>query len=145
MVLVMKITVTSLKRSHACTATHSSNPAAGHHCLMPLPETPEHLRANLGQSLVRLLLLSLVSWYAHVSVCAPQESVFPVLCKFWQLSVGVNGNLLQEGLCHYQVCCTQSPCLCSSSLLACTSTENTQTLFCLSLWDLWVLVHTRFV
>ena len=32
--------------------------------------------------------------------CALQESVSPVLCKFWQLYVGVNGDLLQEGLSH---------------------------------------------
>ena len=44
------------------------------------------------------------------SVCAFPESVFPVLCKFWQLYGGVNGNLLQEGLYHTQVYCTQSPC-----------------------------------
>ena len=46
---------------------------------------------------------------------------------------GVNGDLLQEGLCHTQVCCTQSPCLWSSSLLTCTSTGNTQTQFWFSL------------
>ena len=46
----------------------------------------------------------------HTSfVCALQESVSPDLCKFWWLYDGVNGNLLQEGLCHTQVCCTQSP------------------------------------
>ena len=43
-------------------------------------------------------------------VCALQESVSPVLCKFWQLYGGVNGDLLQEGLFHTQVCCTQSHC-----------------------------------
>ena len=42
------------------------------------------------------------------SVCAPQESVSPVLCKFWWLCGGVNGDLLQEGLCHTQVCSTQT-------------------------------------
>ena len=44
-----------------------------------------------------------------------------------------NGDLLQEGLCHTQVCCTQSPCPCGSPLLAHTSTVDTQTQFCLSL------------
>ena len=44
---------------------------------------------------------------------------------------GVNGDLLQEGLCHTQVCCTQSPCLCGRPLL--TSTGDAQTQFCLSL------------
>ena len=37
---------------------------------------------------------------------------FPVLCTFWQLFGGVNGDLL-----HTQVCCPQSPCPCSSPLL----------------------------
>ena len=67
------------------------------------------------------------------SVCAFQESVSPVPCKFWWLYGGVNGDLLQEGLCHTQVCCTQSPCPCSSPLLTCTSAGDTQTQFCLSL------------
>ena len=45
----------------------------------------------------------------------------------------VKGNLLQEGLCHTQVCCTQSPCPCGRPLLTRTSTEDTQTQFWLSL------------
>ena len=45
----------------------------------------------------------------HKVVCTLQESVSPVLCKFWWLYGGVNGDLLQEGLCHTQVCCTQTP------------------------------------
>ena len=58
MVEVMKIMVTSLKRSHACTATLSApNPAAGHHQSTPPPETPGHSWASLGQSLVGSLLL----------------------------------------------------------------------------------------
>ena len=55
------------------------------------------------------------------------------LCKFWRLYGGVNGNLLQEGLCHTQVCCTQSPCPYSSPLLTCTSTGDGQTQFRISL------------
>ena len=48
MVKVMKIMVTSLKRSHACTATnHALNPAAGHHQPTPLLETPGHTQASL--------------------------------------------------------------------------------------------------
>ena len=76
----------------------------------------------------------------------PSESLFsPVLCKFWRLCGGVNGNLLQEGLCHTQVYSTQSPCPYSSPLLTRTSTVDTQTQFCLSLWGLQALVCTRFV
>ena len=55
------------------------------------------------------------------------------LCKFWQLYGGVNGDLLQEGLCYTQVCCAESPHPCGSPLLTCTSTWDAQTLFYLSL------------
>ena len=59
MVEVMKIMVASFKRSHACTAALSApNPAAGHHQPTPLPETPGHSQASLGQSLLGSLLLS---------------------------------------------------------------------------------------
>ena len=134
MVEVMKIMVTSFKRSHARTATLSApNPAAGHHQPTPPPETPGHSQASLGQSLVGSLLLSPGSWCVQGSVCALQESVSPVLCMFWQLHGGVNGNLLQEGICHTQVCFTQSPCPCSTPLLTRTSAGDTQTQLCLGL------------
>ena len=106
MVEVMNIMVTSFKRYHTCPAVCSApNPAAGHHRHMLLLKTPGHSRASLGQSLVGSLLLSLVSWLAQGSVCALQESVSPVLCKFWWLYGGVDGDL-QEVLCHTHVCCT---------------------------------------
>ena len=134
MVEVMKIMVNSFKRSHACTATlRAPNPAAGHHRPIPLLETPGHSLASLRLSLVGSPLLSPGSWCTQYSVCALQESVSPVLCKFWWFYGGVNGDLLQEGLCHTLVYCTQSPFPCSSPLLACTSTEDTQTQFWLSL------------
>ena len=58
---------------------------------MPPPETPGPSQASLGQSLVGSLLLSLGSWCTQGFVCALQESVSPVLCKFWWLYGGVNG------------------------------------------------------
>ena len=71
---------------------------------MPQQETPGHSWASLGQSLVGSLLLSSGSRWAQGFVCALQESVSPVLCKFWQLYGGVNGDLLQDmpypGLLH---------------------------------------------
>ena len=75
------------------------------------------------------------SWVlVHISFClCPRRVCFPVLYKFWQLYGGVNGDLFQEGLCHTQDCCTQSPCPCGSPLLTHTSTGDTQTQFCLSL------------
>ena len=60
-------------------------------------------------------------------VFALQESVCPVLCKFWGLYGGVNGDLLQEGLCHTHVCCTQSPRPSGRPLLTHTSARDTQT------------------
>ena len=123
MVGAMKIMATSFKRSWAGTAILSAlDPSPGYRQPTPLPETPEHSRASLGQSLVGSLLLSPASWCTQGSVCALQDCVSPVLCKFRGLYGGVNGNLLQEGLCHTQVYCTQSPC--SSPLLTRTSPET---------------------
>ena len=45
----------------------------------------------------------------------------------------VNGDFLQEGFCHPQICCTQSPCPCGRPLLTRPSTGDTQIHFCLSL------------
>ena len=74
------------------------------------------------------LLLSPGSWCVQGFVCALQESVFLIQCKFWRLYGGVNGDLLQEGLYHTPVCCTQSPCPCGRPLLTHTSAGDTQTL-----------------
>ena len=84
------------------------DPVAGHCQCTPVPETPGYSWASLGQSLVGSLLLSPGSWCAQGSVCALQVFISPVLCKFWQLYGGLNGDLLQEGLCHTQVWYTQS-------------------------------------
>ena len=92
--------VTSLKRSHACTATFSApSPATGHRQPTPPPETPGHSQASLGKSPVEPLLLSPGSWCTRFCLCPPRVH-FPVLRKFWQLCGGVNGDLLQEGLCY---------------------------------------------
>ena len=120
MVEVIQIMATSFKRSHAGTVTLSAPiPEAGHCRPTPPWETPGPSWASLAQSLMGSLLLSSGSWCTQGSVCALQESVSPVLCKFW-----VNGNLLQEGLCHTQVYCTQSPCPRSSPLLTCSSSGD---------------------
>ena len=99
---------------------------------MPLLETPGHSQASLGQSLVGSLFLSPGSWCTRLSLCPPRV-YFPIMCKCWQLHGGVNGDLLQEGFCHTQVCCTQSPCCCGSPLLTRTSTGDAQKQFCLNL------------
>ena len=133
MVEILKTMVTSFKRSHVGTATLSARPCS--RSLRPtLPlETPEHTWASLGHSLGESLLLSPGSWCAQGSVCALQKSISPVLRKFLWLYGGVNGDPLQEGLRHTQVCSTQDLYPCSSPLLTHTSTGDTQTQFCLSL------------
>ena len=69
-------------------------------------------------------------------VCVLPESVSSVLYKFWWFCGGVNSDLLQEALCHTEVCCTQSPC--SRPLLTRTSTGDMQTQFWLRLCGLGV-------
>ena len=93
-----------------CRHCHTQCPQPwGGHCIpMPPPKTPGHSQASLGHSLVESLLLSPGSWCAWGSVCALQESISPVLCKFWWLYGGVNGDL--------------------RPLLTCPSTGDSQTL-----------------
>ena len=129
--------VTSFKNSLARTTTPSApNPAAGHCRLLPthacagdswtLPDKSGSVSCGVSARFSWLLM--------HTSFClCPPGVYFPVLCKFWQLYSGVNGDLLQKGLCHTQVCCTQSPCPCGSPLQTHTSTGDAQTQFCLSL------------
>ena len=118
-----------LQKVQAGTAALSApNPAAGHCRPMPLLETLRHSWASLGQSLVGSLVLSPGPWCTQGFICALQEFVPLVLCKFWWPCGGVNGDLLQEGVCYTQVCCTQSSCCCSRPLLAHTSAGDTRTL-----------------
>ena len=71
------------------------------------------------------------SWVLmHRVLLCPPRVCFPVLCNFWQLYDGVNGDLLQEGLYRTH---SQSPCPCGSPPPTCTSTGDTQTQFCLGL------------
>ena len=95
MVEVMKIMATSFRRSHARTAALSApDIAPGDRQRAPSLETLGHSEASLGQSLVGSLLLSPGSWCTQGFIYALQESVSPILCKFWQLYGGVNGNVL---------------------------------------------------
>ena len=131
MVEVMKIKVTSFKDPMQV-LLHSVPPT-----LQQATSSP-HLYCRLldtgRQVWVSLCGATAFSWaLMHRVLLYPPRVYFPVLCNFWQLCGGVNGDLLQEGLCHTLVCCTQSPCPCCSSLLTRTSTGDAQTQFCLSL------------
>ena len=69
---------------HCC--TQCPRPCSRPPPLHPVPtlllETPGHSQASLGQFLVGSLLLSPGSWCTWSFLCALQESVSPVLCKF---------------------------------------------------------------
>ena len=121
------------------------DPAAGQHWPTPPPETSGHSQASLGPSPVGSLLLSPGSWWAQGFVCALQESVSPVLYKFWRFYGGVNGDFLQVGLCHIQVYWTQSPCPSAVDCWPYFHRRHSNTVLSQSLWDLWVLVCTSFV
>ena len=126
--------VTSFRRSHACTATLSApDPAAGHRQLMPPLETPGHSWASLGQSPVGHSSF-LLGPGAHRLLFVPSKSLFPQSCESsGGYVIGLMATSSKEGLCHTQVCCTQSPCPCGSPLLIHTSSGDTQTQFWLSL------------
>ena len=71
------------------------------------------------------------SWVlVHKVLLCPPRLYFPNLCKFWQHYVGVNGDLIQEDLCHTHI---QNLCPCGRPLLTRISTGDAQTQFCLSL------------
>ena len=82
MVDVMQMMVTSFKRSHACTAALSA----------PYPAPPTHASARDSWTLtgksesVSCGITAPFSWdLVHTRVfCALQESVSPVLCKFYK-------------------------------------------------------------
>ena len=91
------------------------------HCLTQCPQPcsrppPTHTSAgdswtHTGKSgSVSCWVTAPFSWVlVHKVLLCPLRIYFPVLFKFWQLYGEVNGNLLQEVLCHTQVCCIQSP------------------------------------
>ena len=100
-----------------CTHCYTQCPRACSRTLSTHASTRDSwtLTASLGQSLVGSLLLPLGPG-AHKVLFVPSQSLFPspvyILEALWR----VNGDLLQEGFCHAQVDCTQSPCPCSSPL-----------------------------
>ena len=84
MTRVMAVMVTSFRRTSDSTVVSSAPDPTADHCQpTPPPETPGHSQASLAQSPVGTLLLCPGSWCSHAFVCALQESVSPVLWKFY--------------------------------------------------------------
>ena len=146
MVEVMKIMVTSFKRSHARTAALSApDRAAGHRQLTPPLETPVHSQESLAQSLVGSLLLSPGSLCAQGSVCALQVFISPVLCKFWQLYGGLMVTSSKRAYAIPKSGTPRAPSLWQSTADPYLHRRHSNTVLAQSLWGLWVLVHTKFV
>ena len=79
MIGVMKVMVTSFKRTCACIVVFSApDPATGHCQPTPPSESPGHSQASLVQCSVGTLLLSSGSWCTQGFICALQESPSPV-------------------------------------------------------------------
>ena len=130
-------------KSHAHPAVISAlDPVAGHCWPTPLLETHGHWQASLDQSLVGSLLVSPGSCCRQGFVCILQESVFPVLCKFWWLYGGVNSNFFQEDLCPTDA--LEPLPLRQATADQWLHRRHWNKILAQSLWGLCVLVCTRF-
>ena len=145
MVELMKIMVTSIKRSPACTATLSApNPAAGHHQPTPPPETPGHSLASLGQSVLGSLLLSSGSCCIRFC-CALQESTSQSCVSSGSSVVGLMVTSSKRSYVIPRSTAPRGPAL---AAVHCWPIHLQETLKHSSgsvSVNLWVLVCTRFV
>ena len=98
------------------------------------PWLPQRLLDTHGQVWVSVLwghCSFFLGFGVHKILFVPSKILFPQSCV--SSDGGVNGNLLQKGLCHTQLCCTQSPCPCIRPLLTGTFAGGTHTQFWFSL------------
>ena len=109
MVEVMKITVTSFKRSYACTDTLSApNPAAGHHWPMPLGHFPGHSKGSLGEPLGSLIFL--LGPGAHKFLFVPSKSLFPIpALSFGSSVVGLMATSSKRGYATLKSAAPRAP------------------------------------
>ena len=144
---VVKIMVTSFKRSHEPTATLSApNPASGHHWPMPALETPGHSWASLSQSLVGSLLLSPGSQWKHKVLLVLSKSLFHLSC----VSSGSSmvDLMVTSFRRAYSIPRSTAPRAPVPGAVHCWPIPLQETLKHSSVSvsvGLWVLVHTRFV
>ena len=138
MVEVMKIMVTSFKRSHARTAALSApDPAPGHRCTDPclrwrLPDAHQQVWVCLLWGHCSFLL----GPGAHKVLFVPSKRLFSQSCvSSGGCMVEFNGNSLlpPRGLMPYPGLLHPEPLPLQQSTADHTSTGDTQTQFCLSL------------
>ena len=134
-----EIMATSFKSSHAHTATLKP-PTLTH----TSTEDSWTLMGKSGSVSCGVIIPSSWFWCTQASICALQESVSPVLCKFWRLYGGVNSDLpllmLYPGLLHPEPLPLQQ-----STADLYLHKRHSNTVLSQSLWGLWVLVCTRYV
>ena len=81
MVEVVKIMVTSFKRSFACIATLSApSPATGHHQTMPPPESPGHSLTGKSGSVLWGHFSFLLGFGTHEVLFVLSQSLFSQSC-----------------------------------------------------------------
>ena len=142
MVEVMKIMVTSFKRSHACTGTlRAPKPIAGHHRPTPLLETPGHSRASLGQCLLGSLLLSPGSWCTRFC-CALQESISQYCVSSGSSLVGLMVTSSKRAYAIPRSTAPRALSLWQSTVDPYLHRRCSNTVLSQSLWGPWVLVYT---
>ena len=146
MVEVMKIMVTSFRRSHACTGKLSApNPTAGHHQPTPLTESPGHSQEVWVSLLWGHCSFFLVPGMQSFCLC-PLKVYFlspvQVLAALWwgQLQPPPRGLIPYPSLLHPESLpqwqATADPYL---------HRRHSNIVLSQCLWGLWVLVHTRSV
>ena len=143
MVEVMKIMVTSLKRSHACTATLSApNPAAGHHdprLHRRLPDTHRQVWVSLLWGHCSFLL----GPGAQGSVCALQESISQSRVSSGGSMVGLIATSSKRANAIPRSAAPRAP-VPEADHRRPVPPQERLTVLSQSLWGPWVLVHTRF-
>jgi len=94
---------------------------------MPLPETPGHSLASLGQSLVGSLILTPGSWFKVLFV--PSKSLFPQSCVSSGISmVGLMATSSKRAYAISRCAAPRTPSPMDRPLLTHTSAGDTQTL-----------------
>ena len=123
------------------------------HCYSPCPQScsrppPTHTFTRdswtpTGKSgTVSCGITAPFSWVlVHKVLLCPPRDYFPVLYKFWQFYGGVNGDLLQDGLCHTTSAAPRAPAPWQFTADPYLHRRCSDTVLSQSLWGLRDLKH----